>query len=372
LFAFTLIELLCAIAIIAVLAALLLPVLSEGRARARRLQCTSNLRQVGLAFNSFAHDHNGAMLMAVPVEAGGSEEFSRNSYMAGSQFYFAYRHFQALADQLKDPKLLLCPADTRLPAPSFPALKNENVSYFVALNAEAGRSESVLSGDRNLEPEHGTFSTLVHLGPDSRLKWGGELHQFKGNILFSDCRVEQHSQQRLAQASGLAGATSDVVLPTVPGTPAPFGPVYAANRRHPEGHQNPGQPGIPKPAPLDRHKTSEEETNVAAVSYFQAIRSPTLIRPQAELATGSGASSTNLLVESSPAIAPPPSLLSCSATADESEAQFFPVWLSAALETLIRKGAWALYLVLALLAAVTVVLRIRYAASGRRTRPLRK
>ena len=56
---FTLIELLVVIAIIAILVAILLPVLGSTRAKAYKVQCAANLKQWGAAITMYAGDNSG-------------------------------------------------------------------------------------------------------------------------------------------------------------------------------------------------------------------------------------------------------------------------------------------------------------------------
>lgn len=57
--AFTLIELLIVIGILAILAAIMFPVLSQAREAGRRTQCQTNVRQIAVAFHQYLQDYDG-------------------------------------------------------------------------------------------------------------------------------------------------------------------------------------------------------------------------------------------------------------------------------------------------------------------------
>lgn len=81
---FTLIELLVVISIIAVLASLLFPAVSTVKSAARAMQCMSNMRQVGMAFDSYAGDWDGILCrFAFTLSTGSERTWPRIMYGEG-------------------------------------------------------------------------------------------------------------------------------------------------------------------------------------------------------------------------------------------------------------------------------------------------
>lgn len=210
---FTLIEMLVVIAIIGILAALLLPAINSAKLHAKRIACVNNLRQTGLGFQMFANDHNGKLPMQVSSRDGGTAELLKPTNRVSVDFTSAYRHFQALSNELGTPKILNCAMDKRVAAENFPSLRNTNVSYFLNARAEIGKSTSILAGDRNLYLA--SDQTLLWLAPDIRcLYYNAELHRYKGNLLYADGHVGlMNTPQRLGGSFDANNAAA-LVMPT--------------------------------------------------------------------------------------------------------------------------------------------------------------
>jgi prepilin-type processing-associated H-X9-DG protein len=215
--AFTLLELLVVIAIIMILAAMLLPAISRSMVKAKQVQCLSQLRQVGLAMLSFAHDHQDRFPMQVPMNAGGSIEANREFFLANTNLSFSSRHFVALSNELANPRLAACPADTtRSAASTFATMTRSNISYWVNYRASSGSSIQALAGDWNVASVPGTTNL--------EMAFTRALHETRGNVLFADGHVELRKTLLLQIPNPVAaprppiGPPGNTLEPTAGGT----------------------------------------------------------------------------------------------------------------------------------------------------------
>jgi prepilin-type N-terminal cleavage/methylation domain-containing protein/prepilin-type processing-associated H-X9-DG protein len=113
---FTLIELLVVIAIIAILAAIIFPVFGKAREMARRTECISNEKQLGLAFIAYTDDNDGILPNAA---AGGDDGVG----VTGGWMYYSAYTLDGLGSQfdvtqsslypyIKSKAIFVCPDDT--------------------------------------------------------------------------------------------------------------------------------------------------------------------------------------------------------------------------------------------------------------------
>jgi prepilin-type processing-associated H-X9-DG protein len=185
-----LVELLVCIAIAAVLAALLLPVLSRGQAAANETKCVSNLRQIGAANLAFANDHDGT------IAAGGH----------WTNYWWLYQirdYLDGSADLDNYIGALVCPADKTQGRGNPPATyevqrRSYGVNNFLTqtifpgvvqgkkLVAVGFPAKTVYAGDTGLGPSDSNW--VVGADP-----WLGSMregrHKGRANYVFLDGHV---------------------------------------------------------------------------------------------------------------------------------------------------------------------------------------
>lgn len=116
--AFTLIELLTVIAIIGILAAIIIPVVGRVRESARVAQCSSNIRQIGMALNLYANDHKGIYPAPINYATAGTDGFDYAAQLVIGGYI------------PRKSGLFGCPSDTKVRGNLVPA-DREALSYYL-------------------------------------------------------------------------------------------------------------------------------------------------------------------------------------------------------------------------------------------------
>jgi prepilin-type N-terminal cleavage/methylation domain-containing protein/prepilin-type processing-associated H-X9-DG protein len=144
--AFTLIELLVVIAVIAILASLLLPVLSRGKARAQTIDCIDHLRQLQLAFHMYAHDNDNTLVLnnfvylvimgSTNQPALGDDKDSWCHSVAPLDPNPVSSTNSLLYDYIHNPAIYHCPADTSTVNGQPGLLRNRSFNMSNSINME--------------------------------------------------------------------------------------------------------------------------------------------------------------------------------------------------------------------------------------------
>jgi len=204
--ALTLVEVLVVIAVVILLVVVFSPGIIDTSAKAQRIKCVTNLKQICLTYTFWADNNGGKYPSQVSLTNGGVMELIATGNVVAC--------FQAMSNQLPTPKVLFCPEDTKhMAATDFAnGLAGSNISYFVGLDAAPYQPQAILSGDDNLMV-NGTNvqSGILNLHTNDSLAWTKERHQGDGNVLLANGSVQQVTGAGLTETAGLA--TNRLAIP---------------------------------------------------------------------------------------------------------------------------------------------------------------
>jgi len=212
--AFTLVELLVVIAIVALLAALLFPVMARSKAKAESIRCAANIRQLSLAWNLYADDFNDWLVNnhGVPETLARRQTWANNveDWLASDD----NTNLVFLTDSKLGPfasratRIYKCPAD-REPAPNGPRIRSMSMNAMVGNPGELTNQFNPLyvqfykkaqfrnpSGTFVFLDEHAdTLNDGFFVNRLEDYAWGnlpGSYHNGGANFSFADGHLEAH------------------------------------------------------------------------------------------------------------------------------------------------------------------------------------
>lgn len=184
---FTIVEGIVCVVVVTVMAPVILPTIIKHNTKAARVSCINHLKQIGLGFRMWSNDNDEKFPWDVPVDSRGGG--GTKDLMATGE---AWRHFQAISNELNTPKVLVCPNEKeRTRVTDFAMLNDSHLSYFVGLSADETKPQTILSGDRNLGADGNLLQGAVAVSTNAVLGWASFNHMGYGNIALADGRVEQ-------------------------------------------------------------------------------------------------------------------------------------------------------------------------------------